>query len=90
MNLSKKYLLNGFSLIELMVGTLLSSILLIGLTLLGSGIWGQLSYEDVHEKVQKYGNYVNIENERMGMRRRFASRIRFFWCIISPIRECLL
>ena len=43
---------------ELMVGTLLSSILLIGFTLLGSGIWGQLSYEDVHEKVQRYGNYV--------------------------------
>ena len=44
--------------IELMVGTVLSSILLIGFTLLGSGIWGQLSYEDVHEKVQRYGNYV--------------------------------
>ena len=43
---------------ELMVGTVLSSILLIGFTLLGSGIWAQLSYEDVHEKVQKYGNYV--------------------------------
>ena len=43
---------------ELMVGTILSSILLIGFTLLGSGIWGQLSYEDVHEKVQRYGNYV--------------------------------
>ena len=44
--------------IELMVGTLLSSILLIGFTLLASGIWTQLSYEDVHEKVQRYGNYV--------------------------------
>ena len=43
---------------ELMVGTLLSSILLIGFTLLGSGIWEQLSYEDVHEKVQRYGNYI--------------------------------
>ncbi len=43
---------------ELMVGLLLSSILLIGFTLLGAGIWGQLSYEDVHEKAQRYGNYV--------------------------------
>ena len=43
---------------ELMVGLLLSSVLLIGFTLLSSGIWGQLSYEDVHEKVQRYGNYV--------------------------------
>ena len=57
MNIDNKYN-EGFSLIELMVGTLLSSILLIGFTLLGSGIWEQLSYEDVHEKVQRYGNYV--------------------------------
>ena len=48
-----------------MVGTLLSSILLIGFTLLGSGIWGQLSYEDVHEKVQKYGNYVLDDMSRV-------------------------
>ena len=57
MNLNKQFT-QGFSIIELMVGTILSSILLIGFTLLGSGIWGQLSYEDVHEKVQHYGNYV--------------------------------
>lgn len=43
---------------ELMVGTVLSSILLVAFTLLGAGIWSHLSYEDVHEKVQKYGNYV--------------------------------
>jgi len=58
LNLNNNLFNKGFSMIELMVGTVLSSILLIGFTLLGSGIWGQLSYEDVHEKVQRYGNYV--------------------------------
>jgi len=52
------YSYKGFTMVELMVSVVLSSILLIGFALLGSGIWGQLAYEDVHEKVQHYGNYV--------------------------------
>ena len=75
MNLNKKYLFNGFSLIELMVGTLLSSILLIGFTLLGSEIWGQLSYEDVHEKVQRYGNYV-LDDMSQSFRKSDIDKIR--------------
>ena len=37
---------------------MLSSGVLIGLTFLMGGIFSQLSYEDVNQKVQNYGNYV--------------------------------
>ena len=48
----------GFSLIEVLIGLMLSSGVLIGLTFLMGGIFSQLSYEDVNQKVQHYGNYV--------------------------------
>ena len=48
--LNRNIILKGFSLIELLVGLVLSSILLMGFTLLGSGVGAQLAYEDVHEK----------------------------------------
>ena len=57
MNINNK-LTQGFSLTELLVGTVLTSILFSGFMLFSSGIWKQLSYEDVHEKVQQYGNYI--------------------------------
>ncbi len=50
--------LKGFSLIEMLIGAILSSILLIGFGLLGVGIWTQISYEDVCAKVDQYGNNV--------------------------------
>ena len=57
MNINNK-LTQGFSLTELLVGTVLTSILFSGFMLFSSGIWKQLSYEDVHEKAQQYGNYI--------------------------------
>ena len=57
MNLNKTSL-KGFSLIELMVTLLLSTMVYIGFGMLGSGVSNQLSYEDVNQKVQHYGNYI--------------------------------
>ena len=48
----------GFSLIELMITISLSTVMFIGFMLLGNGVWDQLSFEDVHEQVETYGNYV--------------------------------
>ena len=31
---------------------------MVAFTILGSGVWEQITYEDVQEKVQRYGNYV--------------------------------
>ena len=58
MNLNNSYLKQGFSLIELMVTMSMSTIMFIGFMLLGNGVWDQLSFEDVHEQVETYGNYV--------------------------------
>lgn len=49
---------SGFTLIEMLLGLLLSSGVIVGLTFLMSDIFNQLSYEDVNQKVQSYGNYV--------------------------------
>ena len=57
MSLNKKYL-KGFSLIEVLVGMLLSSGVLISLTYLMGNIFNQLSYEDVNQKIITYGHYV--------------------------------
>jgi len=57
LNLNNKYL-KGFSLIEVLVGILLSSGVLISLTYLMGNIFNQLSYEDVNQKITSYGNYV--------------------------------
>ena len=57
MNLNSKSIC-GFTLIEMLLGLLLSSGVIVGLTFLMSDIFNQLSYEDVNQKVQSYGNYV--------------------------------
>ena len=53
-----KKIKDGFSLVEVIIGIMLSSGILISLTFLMSDIFNQLSYEDVNQKVQSYGNYV--------------------------------
>ena len=58
MNLNKIRLISGFSLPELMVTVSLSTIVFVGLMLLSNGVWNQLSYEDVYENVERYGNYI--------------------------------
>ena len=57
MNLNNIYE-KGFSLVEVLVGLMLSSGVLIGLTFLMGDIFNQLSYENVNQKVQSYGNYI--------------------------------
>jgi len=58
LNSNNFYLKQGFSLIELMVTMSLSTVMFIGFMLLGIGVWDQLSFEDVHDQVETYGNYV--------------------------------
>ena len=58
LNKHKKIIQDGFSLVEVIIGIMLSSGVLISLTFLMSDIFNQLSYEDVNQKIQSYGNYV--------------------------------
>ena len=65
---------NGFSLVELLLGIMLSSSVLIGLTYFLGSISNQLSYEDVNELVVDYGNYV-LDDISESFRERGIRRI---------------
>tara|TARA_Y100000814_G_scaffold60147_1_gene37286 strand:- start:372 stop:998 length:627 start_codon:yes stop_codon:yes gene_type:complete len=58
LNLNKLSLTSGFSLPELMASMSISAIMFLGFMVLGGGVSNELSYEDVYETVERYGNYV--------------------------------